>query len=123
MLVFEMVFIDCCNITNEVYRGWVGGRGVGWALGVGGKPKAGNTIHSEPNSSIVSSVEHRNSHSRPGRCRRSLAADTACSFISAPQWLHRPCSGLSWFYRVGKRPPVKADLATHSPVSGVSVWC
>ena len=35
--------------------------------------------------------------------------------------LHRPCSGPSWFYRVGKRPPVKADLAIYSPVSGVSV--
>ena len=48
--------------------------GVGWVLEVGGKPKAGNTIHSEANSSIVSSVEHRNCHSQPGRRRRSLAA-------------------------------------------------
>ena len=44
---------------------------MGWVLGVGGKPKAGNTIHNEANSSIVSSVEHRNCHSQPGR---SLAA-------------------------------------------------
>ena len=51
-----------------------GERGAGWALGVGGKPKAGNTIHSEANSSIVSSVEHRKCHSQPGRRRRSLAA-------------------------------------------------
>ena len=48
-------------------RGRAGGRGVGWVLGVGGKPKAGNTIHSETNNSIVSSVEHRNCHSQPGR--------------------------------------------------------
>ena len=47
--------------------------------------------------------------------------DTPCSLIIAPQWLHRPCSGLLWFYRVGKRPPVKADLAIYSPVSGVPV--
>ena len=59
---------------DEVYRGWVDGRGVGWVLGVGGKPKAGNTIHSETNSSIVSSVEHRKCHSQPGRRRWSLAA-------------------------------------------------
>ena len=46
-----------------------------WVLGVGRKPKEGNTIgHSEINSSIVSSVEHRNCHSQPGRRRRSLAA-------------------------------------------------
>ena len=74
MLVFQMVFIDCCNITDEVYRGWAGREGVGWVLGVGGKPKAGNTIHSEAKSSTVSSAEHRNSHSQPGRRRRSLAA-------------------------------------------------
>ena len=47
---------------DELYRGWAGGRGVGWALGVGGKPKAGNTIHKETNSSAVSSVGHRNCH-------------------------------------------------------------
>ena len=48
-----------------------GGRaGGGW----GGKPKAGNTIHKETNSSAVCSVLHRNSHSQPGRPRRSLAA-------------------------------------------------
>ena len=52
---------------DEVYRGWAGGRGVGWVLGVGGKPKAGNTIHKETNSSAVCSVLHRNSHSQPGR--------------------------------------------------------
>ena len=37
-----------------------------------------------------------------------------------------PLSGsidLSWFYRVGKRLPVKADLAIYSTVSDVSVWC
>ena len=39
-------------------------------LVVGGKLKAGNTIlHNEANSSIVSSVEHRDCHSQPGRSR------------------------------------------------------
>ena len=59
---------------DEVYRGWAGVRGVGWALGVGGKPKAGNTIHKETNSRAVYSVLHRNSHSQLGRPRRSPAA-------------------------------------------------
>ena len=55
---------------------FIGGGRAGWVLGVGvgGKPKAGNTIHSEANSSIVSSVEHRKCHSQPGRRRQSLAA-------------------------------------------------
>ena len=50
-------------------------------------------------------------------------AQTVVSSISAHQWPHRPCSGLSWFYRVGKRPPVKADLAIYSLVVGMSgLW-
>ena len=47
---------------------------LGLVLGVGGKPKAGNTIHKEANSSGMSSVGHRNCHSQPGRARQSLAA-------------------------------------------------
>ena len=91
---------------------------------MGRKPKVGNTIHNEANTSIVSSVEHKNFHSQPSRRRQSLATVyTPCCLISASQWHHRPCSEPSWFYRVGKRPPVKADLAIHDPVSGVSVCC
>ena len=63
-----------CNIRDEVYRGWTGGRGAGWVLGVVGKLKAGNTIHKEANGSAVSSVGHRNYHSQPGRTRQSSAA-------------------------------------------------
>ena len=42
-------------------------------VGVGGKPKAGYTIHGHRDRAIVSSVKHRNSHSVPVRSRRSLA--------------------------------------------------
>ena len=31
---------------------------MGWVLGVGGKPKVGNTIHKEVKSSAMSSVGH-----------------------------------------------------------------
>ena len=40
--------------------------------------------------------------------------------IDAPKWLHRPCNVLTWFYRVGKKPSVKADLAIYSYVRDVS---
>ena len=50
----------------------MGGNGV--SVGVGGKPKVGNIIHKETNSSVVSSVGHRNCHSQPGRLRWSSAA-------------------------------------------------
>ena len=43
-------------------------------LGASREPKAGHTIHKETDSSSVSPVGHRNSHSRHGRPRRSLAA-------------------------------------------------
>ena len=55
-----------------------------------------------------------------GRDSRQQQFDTPGSLIIAHQWPHRPCSGPSWFYRVGKRPPVKADLAIYSPIKGVS---
>ena len=51
---------------------------------------------------------------------RQQQFDTSCSPINAPQWLHIPCSGLSWSYRVGKMLPVKADLAIYSPIIGES---
>ena len=51
--------------------GWAGGGGVGR------KPKAGNTIHNEIDSSIVFPVGHRNSHSQPGRPKRSLTHHVA----------------------------------------------
>ena len=93
---------------------------MGWALGSGGKPKAGNTIHKETNSSAVSSVGHRNCHNLAGPDGRQEQFDTPSSLISAHQWPHRPPSGPSWFYRVCKRPPVKADLAIYSLVVGMS---
>ena len=33
---FETIFLNSTNITDSVYRGWAGGRGMGWALRVGG---------------------------------------------------------------------------------------
>ena len=51
---------------------------------------------------------------------RQQQFDTPSSLISAHQWPHRLCGGPSWIYRVGKRPPVKADLAICSPIVGVS---
>ena len=38
-------------------------KGVGWVLEVGGKPKAGYTIHWNREGAIMHSVKHRNSHS------------------------------------------------------------
>ena len=74
-------------------------------VGVGRKPKAGNTIHKDTIHTAVSS----------GGAQKQLRTvtlvlpdsyqqeyDTPSSPINAPQWLHTPCSGLSWSYRVNK---------------------
>ena len=90
--------------------------------GAGGELKAGNTIHWVTNRSVVRLTKHRNSHSQhmTGRDGHWQQFDTPCSPINAPKWLYIPCSGLSWFYIVGKMLPVKADLAIYSPVIGMS---
>ena len=36
--------------------------------------------------------------------------------VATPQWPHRPCNAPTQFYRVGKKPSVKADLAIYSHV-------
>ena len=96
--------------------------GGGWTLGVGGKPKAG--IHKETNHNAVSSVSTEtatvNLVGRDG-CQQQF--DTPCSPNNAPQWLHVPYSGLSWSYRIGKLPPVKADLAIYIYYIAPSLVC
>ena len=99
---------------------FIGGGRVG-GRGAGGKPKAGNTIHKETNSSAVCSVHDCTETATVNLVERDghqQQFDTPGSLISAHQWPHRPCSGPSWFYRVVKRPPVKADLAIYSPTIG-----
>ena len=43
--------------------------------------------------------------------------------ISAPQWLHRHCNAPTQFYRVSKKPSVKADLAIYSHIVDASEQC
>ena len=44
--------------------------------------------------------------------------------ISAPQWPNRTCDAPMWWLdRVGKKPPVKADLAIHSYTVDASGQC
>ena len=47
--------------------GWAGGRGVGWAVGAGGEPQAGQSKHSDTNGSAVPSVGDPAGHNSPGR--------------------------------------------------------
>ena len=57
----------------------------------------------------------RDVHNPQDRSRRTWQQfDTTPILISAPQWLHRPCNAPRPFYRVGKKPSVKAGLAIYS---------
>ena len=88
---------------------------------MGGRLKVGYTIHKEINCNALSSVSTETATvNLVGQESREQQFDTPSSLISAHQWPHRPCSGPSWFYRVGKRPTVKADLAICSLIVGVS---
>ena len=48
---------------------------------------------------------------------------TQTILISAPQWANRPCNAPTRFYRVGKKPSVKADLAIYSHAVDVGGQC
>ena len=50
---------------------------------------------------------------RIGRDKHWRQFDMTPILISAPQWLHRSCNAPTQFYKAGKRPSVKADLAIY----------
>ena len=104
---------------DELYRGWAGGRGVG-----GRWEAEGGQYHPQGDKQqcYVFSRAQKLPHAVKlvGRDDHQQQFDIPSSLISAHQWPHRPCSGPSWFYRVGKRPHVKADLAIYSLIVGMS---
>ena len=48
---------------------------------------------------------------------------TRLILISTPQWANRFCNAPTRFYRFGKKPPVKADLAIYSHAVDVGGQC
>ena len=100
---------------DEVYRGLVGGGWGEWEAEGGQYHPQGDKqqccVFSRAQKLPLNLVD-RDSHQQQ--------FDIPSSLISAHQWPHRPCSELLWFYRVGKRPPVKADLAIYSLIIGAS---
>ena len=72
---------------------------MGWVLGVGGKPKAGYTIHWNGKLGtellcLQQSKETATVHVL-GQDDHEQQFDTPCSLISAPQWHRIPHSGPS----------------------------
>ena len=50
-------------------------------------------------------------------------SDTQAILISAPQWPNRTCNAPTRPYRVGKKPPVKVDLAIYSHIVDAAEQC
>ena len=104
---------------DEVYRGgWAGG---GWGGRWGWVGSRRRVIPSTRRQTAVLYVQYCTETATVnlvGRDGHQQQFDTPGSLISAHQRPHRPRSGPSWFYRVIKRPPVKADLAIYSPIIG-----
>ena len=108
-----MVFYNSCNIMDELYRGWGGWEADGGQYHPQGD-KQQCCVFSRAQKLPQSTWQAQTVFSS------SLTPPFSSSLISAHQWPHRSPSGPSWFYRVGKRPPVKADLAIYSLVVGMS---
>ena len=112
LLVFEIVFYRPCNITDCVYRGWAGGRGV---VGVDGKPPAANTTI---RAQTVMYTNHR--IDQDGHWQQF---GTQPILISALQWACWPCNAPTRSYTVDKKLSVKADLAIYSQAVDVCGRC
>ena len=102
-------------------RGWVGGReGAGWV----GKLKAGLPIIRPQTVSLCSQqttgMYTNHKIDWDGHWQQF---GTQPILISAPQWADRPCNALTQFYRVSKKPSVKAGLAIYSHAVDVSGQC
>ena len=72
LLVFWIVFFSACNITDRVYRGWAGGRGVGGRRGrVGSRRRAKATIWTQaavlcPQHGTQTGRIHKGGQEQPG---------------------------------------------------------
>ena len=107
--------------------GWAGGAGGGWGgRWWGGWEAEGGQYHPQGDKQQCCVL------SRAQKLPQSTwQAQTVVSSSLTPQTALLvpitgpidPVVGPSWFYRVGKRPPVKADLAIYSLVVGMSgLW-
>ena len=101
---------------DELYRGWAGAGG-GWEAEGGQHHPQGD----KQQCCVFSRAQKLpQSTWQAQMVVSSSLTPQAALLVHAHQWPHRPSSGPYWFYRVCKRPPVKADLANYSLVVGMS---
>ena len=111
MLVFMMVFTT--PVISQMK--FIGG---GWAVSRGWESEGGqNHACTRRQTAMLCRCSQPGTVGKDGRLQQF---DTPSSLISVHEWPHRLCNGPLWFYMVGKRPPVKADLAIYSLIVGMS---
>ena len=114
LLVFKIVFYNTCNITDGPYKGVSGGKVV---VRVGGQAEGGPSLplsHRQCCCALSRRKGCMYTNHRIDRDSHWQQLGTQPILISAPQWANRPCNAPTRFYRVGKKPSVKADLVTYS---------
>ena len=112
----------------KLYRGWTGWEGGGVGVG-GGRKTEGLVVIFYPfrDNTAVLCVQYCTETATVNLARPLTVTSSSCRPqaallvpISGPI---DPSSGPSWFHRVVKRPPVKADLAICSPIIGTCGHC
>ena len=98
----------------------MGGKCWGWV----GKLKAGPPCYyARDSGTVLSKTTGMHTNHRIDGDGHWQQFGTQPILISAYQWADRPCNAPTRFYRVGKKPSVKADLAIYSHTVDVGGQC
>ena len=98
-----------------VIRGWVGGREAGGGGGEwASRRRTLTAIRPQTVALCSQQTTGMYTNHRIDQDSHWQQFGTQSILINAPQWDDRPCNAPTRFYRVGKKPSVKADMAIHS---------
>ena len=103
--------------------GWVGGGQVGGGGGWASRRRALLAIRPQTVALCPQQMTGMYANHMIDRDGRWQQFGTQPILISAPQYADPPCNAPTWFYRVGKKPSVKADLAIYSHAVDVGRQC
>ena len=104
--------------VGGLIKGWVGGRGQG---AMGGKwTSRRQALPAIRQQTVVLCSQQMTGIDQDGHWQQ---LGTQPILISAPWWANRSCNAPTQFYRVGKKPSVKADLSIYSYAVDVGGQC
>ena len=103
--------------------GWGGGGGVGWWGWVASRRRAIPAIRAQTVVLCSQQMTGMYTNHRIDRDSHWQQFGTQPYLISASPWACWPCKAPTWFYTVGKKPSMKADLAIYSQSVDVCGRC